>query len=394
MASRLLIRGGVLAQPGGPARADILIEGDRIVAIGRGLAASDALVIEAAGLTVGPGFIDIHVHGGGGYDFFTPDSAEVRGYSGWAPRNGVTAFLVSTLGADAGATHALLDAFVPALGAGSDGAEPLGFHLEGPFINPMRRGAFPGAMLREANPAEFTGYQAAASGHIRQVTLAPELPGALELIVAAAAAGTAPAMGHTDATVEQAQAGFAAGIRHVNHLFNAMRPIHQREAGPAIAAMLHRDVTCEVICDLAHVSAPMLRMAFQLLGANRMVTVTDNLAPAGTRAASGMFGGGAVDVSGATLVRGDGTIVGSVTTMDEQFRNVVATLGLDLGTAFRLCSTNPARVVGVERRKGAIAQGFDADLVLLDPDLQVVMTICRGMISFDARFEGGPAGRG
>ena len=380
----LIIRNGILALPAGPHRADVLCEGDRIAVIGRDLVAPEAEVIDATGLTVGPGFVDIHVHGGGGHSFFTRDHHHVTAYSAWAPRNGVTSFLVSTVGRDADETAAILGGLAPAIILPGAGAEPLGFHLEGPFINPLRKGAFDPAMLRPPSIGEFARFQETAGGLIRQVTLAPELPGGPDLAAAITHTGAVAAMGHTDATADQARHGFEAGIRHVTHLFNAMRPIHQREGGPAVAALLEDELTCELICDGAHVAPDVLRTAYRLLGPSRTVIVTDNLHLAGAGATTGRFAGASIEVSGTKAVRGDGTIVGSVATMDQHFRNAVGFLGVDLATAFRLCSTNPARVAGSGRRKGSIEPGHDADLVLLDANLRVMATVCRGEVAWSA----------
>ncbi|MCC7364774.1 MAG: N-acetylglucosamine-6-phosphate deacetylase [Dehalococcoidia bacterium] len=380
MPSTLLIKDAVLALPSGPMRSDILCEGHRVVAIGRDLVSDGANVIRANGLTAGPGFIDIHVHGGGGWSFFTRDPGEIRAYRGWAPSRGVTAFLVSTVGPNADTTLEMLGALAQAIGTGS-GAEAMGFHLEGPFLNPLRRGAFHPDMLREAVREEFLSYQAAAGGAIRQATFAPELSGGLALC-AAIASTAVPAIGHTDATIAEARAAFEMGARHVTHLFNAMRPLHQREGGLIVAALLQDDVTCELVCDAKHVQPDVLRFAYRMLGPNRMVCVTDNLHMAGTGELTGRFGDQDVEISGPAAVRPDGTIVGSIATMDEQFRNVVQILDVDLPTAFRICATNPARVIGEGKRKGVLERGYDADIVLLDGDLQVVTTICRGEIAY------------
>jgi N-acetylglucosamine-6-phosphate deacetylase len=371
----------VLALPSGPSRADILCLGGRIVAIGRELTAGDATVLDASGLTVGPGLIDVHVHGGGGHSFFTSDSAHLTAYQEWAPRNGVTSFLVSTVGRDAEETEAMFMGLMPLVGT-TAGAEVLGFHMEGPFINPLRQGAFPKEMLRAPVREEFLRFQEAAAGNIRQVTLAPELPLALDLVLAVAASGAIPAMGHTDATTEQCRAGFESGVRHVTHLFNAMRPIHQREGGPIVAALLEDGATCELICDGAHVAPEPLRMAYRVLGPNRTVVVTDNLHLAGLDAQTGRFAGEEVTVSGGKAAKADGTIVGSVETMDQHFRNAIRFLGIDMATAFRICATNPARVAGASTRKGQIERGMDADFVLLDAQMMVQKTVCRGEIAF------------
>lgn len=384
MSQRLLVRSGVLALSSGPVRADVLCEGGKVIAIGRDIDAPGVMVVDASGLTVGPGLIDVHVHGGGGHSFFTRDRSRIEAYAAWAPRNGVTSFLVSTVGNGPDETEAILAALAATVGA-TAGAEVLGFHLEGPFINPVRHGAFPTGMLRSPSLAEWERFDAAARGTIRQVTLAPELPGALPLIRAIERSGSIPAMGHTDATTAECAAGFEAGIRHVTHLFNAMRPIHQREGGPIVAALLEERATCELICDGAHVDPAPLRMAYRMLGPSRTVVVTDNMHLAGMEATSGRFAGEEVTVSGAKAAKADGTIVGSVATMDTHFRNAIEFLGVDPGTAFRLCSANPAQVAGAATRKGQIERGFDADLVLLDSDLRVRMTVCRGEVAFDGR---------
>ncbi len=359
----------------------MLCEDGRVVALAAEVDAADAEVVEAAGMTVGPGFIDVHVHGGGGYSFFGKDPEAVRGYARWAPRNGVTSFLVSTVGRDSTETVAILEGLGPAIGE-REGAEALGFHLEGPFISPQRKGAFPSSYLREPLAEEFARYQAAAMGRIRQVTIAPERDGALGIIRAIAASGAVAALGHTDGTFDQVRAGFEAGARHVTHLFNAMRPLHQREGGPIAAALLESVATCELICDIAHVAPEMVRLAYAILGPARAVVVTDNLEIAGTGGGAGAFGGRAVSVQGNAAVRDDGTIVGSVATMDQHFRNVVAFLGVDLGTAFRLCATNATGVAGVAGRKGKVEPGMDADLVVLDAELEVVVTVCRGEVAY------------
>lgn len=383
MSRALLLRNGVLALPSGPSRADLLCRDGRIVAIGGGLQDGDAQVVNASGLTIGPGFVDVHVHGGGGHSFFTRDAQRIRDYAMWAPRNGVTSFLVSTVGRDAEDTVAIFAALAPAV-HDTAGAEVLGFHLEGPFINPVRNGAFPRDMLRAPVREEFLRFQAAANGHIRQVTIAPELPLALDLAGAISASGAIPAMGHTDANTDQCRAGFDSGIRHVTHLFNAMRPVHQREGGPIVAALLEDNATCELICDGAHVDPAPLLMAYRVLGPHRTVIVTDNLHLAGMGADSGKFAGEEVTVSNGKAAKADGTIVGSVETMDQHFRNAMRFLGVSVVTAFRLCATNPARIAGAANRKGQLERGMDADLVLLDGDLNVRMTICRGEVAFDA----------
>jgi N-acetylglucosamine-6-phosphate deacetylase len=336
--------------------------------------------LDASGLTLLPGFVDIHVHGGGGQSFFTRDPERIAAYSRWAPANGVTSFLVSLVGNNPDDTCAMLDALRPALDGAATGAQPLGFHLEGPFISPVRKGAFPESVLRSPALDEFQRYQHAAGGAIRQVTIAPELPGALEVAEAAVASGCRAAMGHTDATYEQASRGLDGPISHVTHLFNAMRPVHHREGGP-IVATLESSATCELIFDGEHVSPEVLRVAYRVLGDTRAVVVTDNLYLAGAARTSGTFAGGTVSAEGAVARREDSTIVGSLLPFQRHFRNAIQFLGIDLVQAARLCANNAARVIGAAGR-GEISPGAFADLVLLDRQREVVATVCAGALAY------------
>lgn len=380
MPLRFLIRGALVVLPRETAAVDVLCDDGRIVEIAHDLQA-DALVVDAQGLTLGPGFIDVHVHGGGGASFFTRDAQRLAAYSAWAPLAGVTAYLVSTAGRHPADLSRTLEGLSPAIGH-APGAESLGFHLEGPFINPIRKGAFDAATLQVPSPAALARAFESAEGKVRQVTLAPELPGARDLLEVCDRSGVVPAMGHSDATYAEASSAIEHGAQHVTHLFNAMRPLHQREGGIAAAALLDSRVTCELICDLAHVAPEMLRLAFRTIGPGRFVCVTDNMHLAGTSAVEAGFMSETVSVSGDAARKEDGTLVGSVLPMDGHFRNLVQRVGLSVADAFRACSTNPAAVAGEAYRKGQVAPGFDADLVLLDAELQVAATFCRGEASY------------
>lgn len=380
MPLRFLIRGARVVLPRETVVIDVLCEGGRIVEIGHDLQA-DASVVDAHGRMLGPGFIDVHVHGGGGASFFTRDAQRLAAYSDWAPRAGVTAYLVSTAGRHAADLSRTLEGLAPAIGH-APGAESLGFHLEGPFLNPKRKGAFDPATLQSPSSATLARAFDSAEGRVRQVTLAPELPGASDLLEVCDRYGVVPAMGHSDATFAEASSAIESGVQHVTHLFNAMRPLHQREGGIAAAALLDSRVTCELICDLAHVSTEMLQLAFRTIGPGRFVCVTDNMHLAGTTTIEAGFMSDTVSVSGDAARKEDGTLVGSVLPMDGHFRNLVQRVGLSEADAFRACSTNPAAVAGVSNRKGQVAPGFDADLVLLDAELQVVATFCRGELSY------------
>jgi N-acetylglucosamine-6-phosphate deacetylase len=338
-----------------------------------------AEVVEAGGRYLAHGFIDIHVHGGGGFDLMSADARQVRGYARWVTRFGVTSFLVSTSGRDQADIARRVRAITPALAASSGGARALGVHLEGPFINPARKGAFPPAWLRAPNAAEYRELVAASGGHVRQMTLAPELPGADALIDAVVASNAVAAMGHTDATYEQAMRAFDRGVSHVTHCFNAMRPFGHRDPG-CIGAIIESDnVTAELICDGAHVDYAAARLLLRAKRARNIVLVTDGMPLAGTDDGEAEWEGQRIRVDGGKAVRvADNTIIGGVITLDHAVRNAVEHLGAPLHTAVAMASANPARVIRRDDIFGAIAPGRSADFVLLDDALRVTETWVAG----------------
>lgn len=363
MPQRLLVTDGILALPGGPMRAALLCDGTRIVAIGREVEDPVATVLDAGGLTVAPGFIDIHVHGGGGASFLPPRQGDIERFAHWAPTHGVTSFVASIAGPsldDLG--HALsLPVNVPA-----PAADFLGFHLEGPFLNPSRRGAFPLDWLCMPDREGFEKLLEVAGARLRMITMAPELPGASTVARVAEEAGVVVALGHTDASFGQALDALQGTYSHVTHLFNAMRPFHHRDGGPTTAALLS-DATCELIADGEHLAPEVLRLAYRLLGPSRAVLVSDAVPHEG---------------EGPVARTAEGVIAGSLLPFDEHVRRAAALLGVDISALVRVCSTNPAKALGLHHRKGAIERGMDADLVLLDRDLRVVATVCRGQLAF------------
>lgn len=368
MPHRLLVVDGVLALPGGPMRAALLCDGSRIVAIGREVEDPAAAVLDAQGLTVAPGFVDVHVHGGGAASFLPPAPDSIVEFARWAPAHGVTGFVASVAAPTLDELAASLSAAaIPTAG----GAEFLGFHLEGPFLNPSRRGGFPASWLCPPDLRAFRRLLEAAKGRIRVLTLAPELPGAMELARLAEEAGVVVALGHTDASFDEADAALRGPFTHVTHLFNAMRPFHHRDGGPAAAALLS-EATCELVADGVHLAPEVLRLAYRLLGPSRAVLVSDALpGPVGAEVARTV----------------EGTIMGSLLPFDEHVRRAARLLGVDFASLVRLSAANPARAVGLQHRKGALERGMDADLVLLDRGLRVVGTVCRGTVAYLAEPE-------
>jgi N-acetylglucosamine-6-phosphate deacetylase len=282
--------------------------------------------------------------------------------------HGTTALLATTLTAPRGT---LLDA-VRAIAATPEPAIA-GIHLEGPWLSPERPGAQDVAALRAPDPAELA--ELTGAGPVRLVSLAPELPGALDLIARIVAGGAVAALAHTDATYAQAAAAIEAGARHAVHVFNAMRPLHHREPG-VIGAVLDSDaVTCEVIADGHHVHPAAVRLLVRAKGPGRTTFVTDAIEAAGQPDGTYRLGDEPVEVRGGRAVTRTGALAGSTLTMDAAVRNACA-WGVPLADALEMAATTPARVLGL--RKGRIAPGYDADLAVLDADLRVVTTIMGG----------------
>jgi len=335
--------------------------------------------IDGAGRIIAPGLIDVHVHGGGGFDLMSSDIEAIRGYARWIARRGVLGFLVSTSGRDHADVLRKLRALRPVIGRVQGGARVLGFHLEGPYINPVRKGAFPAQWLRAPSPTEYRELFEASGGAIRQVTLAPELPGADALIDAVVASGATAAIGHTDATYEEAMAAIGRGCTHVTHTFNAMRPFGHRDPGVIGAVLTSDAVTCELIADGAHVAYAAGRLLLRAKGHERMALITDGMPLAGTVDGDGVWEGQPIRVEAGKAVRvSDGTIIGGVITLDETVRNAVAHMGMSAHAAWTAASAVPAAAVGVGDSCGALRPGADADFVALDDALRVTDIWLRG----------------
>jgi N-acetylglucosamine-6-phosphate deacetylase len=352
----------------------LLIDGGRIEAVlSSGQSPpDDASIVDAVGRYVGPGLIDVHVHGGGGFSLMSDNAAEIGDYAGWVVQRGVTSFLVSTSGSDHADIVRRLSAVAPTIGSQQGRARVLGFHLEGPFINPVRKGAFPARWLRTPSRSEYVELHAAANGSIVQMTTAPELAGAGDLIDAIVASGAVAAMGHTDATYEQAMSAIERGVTHVTHCFNAMRPFSHRDPGVLGAVMTSDAVTAELIGDGAHVDYTVAQVLIRSKGAGRVALITDAMPLAGTADGDGEWEGQSIRVEGGKAVRvADNTIIGGVITLDQTLRNAVAHMRVPLHEAWAMASTVPARAMRVDHRLGALAPGRAADLLFLDDTLAV-----------------------
>lgn len=365
--------------------AAVLIDGGKVVAVGPRNQVPfppGTTVIPANGRTLVPGFVDIHVHGAGGCDVMDTDPNALPVMAQTLARFGTTAFLPTTVTAPPEQTVAAIERINHCVRSASqpanDGpsAEPLGIHLEGPFISPARRGVHPQEWIADPSPelfARFTG-----AGGVRILTLAPELPGALQIVAAACKQHIVVSLGHTDATYDQAAEAIRSGARHAAHVFNAMRPFSHRDSGVIGAVLTAPDVTAELIADGVHVEATAMRLLLAAKGVRRTVLVTDGTAATGMPDGTYRLGTFEVTVSAGVCRNAEGRLAGSTLTLDRAVRTVVH-LGVPLQDAVQMATLNPARVIGVENRKGIIAPGADADLVLLDKNLAVCGVMSRGV---------------
>jgi len=384
MSDRTLLTGARVITPGSQtAPADVLIEDGRIAAVGPDLAADGAETIDLGGHVIAPGFIDVHVHGGGGHPLITPDPGEIEAYARWAVSQGVTSFLATVCATTPDAALDCLTACATA-GEATDGATLLGVNLEGPFVSPERRGALPPSWPATPDADTFRRLLDASGGKLRLITVAPELPGAAEVIREALSAGVRVSVGHTNATYEISREAFAAGASHVTHAFNAMRPFHHREPGPLGAALEAEGVTVEVIADGVHLHPAAVRTLVRAFGTERIALITDGVTPAGLDDGTFRIGNVEASLKDGGMRLPDGTIAGSVATMSDVVRNVVGWAIADLAAAATMASETPARALGLGERKGIIAPGYDADLVALTADLSVAATWVAGRLSYRA----------
>ena len=360
----------------------LTVNGAQIEAVAAVSHPSDQM-IDATGMIITPGFIDVHTHGGGGCNLHTADAGEIQHYARWAPETGVTAFLIGVVGTPNALPAQQLAAAVEAMEREGAGAEPLGIHLEGPYINPVRRGAHMPVWLRRPDAIEAEEVLALASGRLRLITLAPELPGASAMIQRMVAEGVTVSLGHTDATYEQALEAVKLGVTHATHCCNAMRPLHHRDPGPLGALVEAPQVYGELIADGVHVHPAMMKIMVKLLGPERTIVITDALSAAGLAEDTTFeFAGQPAQLIHGAARLADGTITGSVLTLNQALRNMLQMTGVSLREAVRMLTLNPARAARVAERKGQLQAGYDADLLIFDESLQLQATICRGVMAF------------
>lgn len=365
----------------------IIVDGPEIIAAGHRdsvLLPPGAKEILARDMTVVPGFVDLHIHGAGGHDVMSSTEEALGTVARTVARHGTTSILATTVTAPPDETRKCLEEIARYIKShansqpsDSPSAEIVGIHLEGPFISLTRRGVHPAGAIAKPSSTLLDRYLDTAGGLVKILTLAPEVPGALELVERAFARGVVVGLGHTDATYEQAHTAIFRGARHAVHVFNAMRPFSHRETGVLGAVLTDSNVTAEVIADGVHVDDPALRLLLAAKGTELVILVSDGTSATGMKDGSYRLGTFDVVVSGGVCRNREGKLAGSTLTLDRAVQHMVR-LGLPLLEAVRMATLNPARRVGMESKKGVIAPGADADLVFLTPELKVARVCSRG----------------
>jgi N-acetylglucosamine-6-phosphate deacetylase len=363
-------------------KSDVLVKQGKVAEVGPDLRTPrGAEEIDATGRHIAPGFIDLHVHGGVGQMF---EFADADGYAKIAEtlaRSGTTGFL-ATLAVQP--HENTMEAIKTARGFASEtgGAKMLGIHMEGPYLNPEAAGAQLTSAMRKPSVEELAEYADAAGDLLKIMTLAPELEGGLELVSALSARGIVAAAGHSNATFNEIREAVQAGLSHVSHTYNAMRPLHHREPGVVGAALVMDLLTTELICDGHHVHPAAAGVVMRCKPRDKIVLISDSVAALGLPEGDHDFLGIPVLVKdGAVRLKDSDNLAGSVLTLDVAIRNLFNWFSdIALREIFMMASLNPATVIGIDGSKGRIAVGKDADIILIDEHFNVTLTIVEGRI--------------
>ena len=358
---------------------DCLVRGGQIAALGQvppSTVPPNCPVLDAAGRYLAPGFIDMHVHGGGGADFMDANPEAIRTITTFHAAHGTTTLLAAIIPAPMDRMRQAMTAVAEVMEA-----EIAGLYLEGPFVSRAKKGAFNPRWLRSPSTGSFRKLVEEHQNLVKVVTFAPERPKADQVLTNILAIGAVPAIGHTAATYEQTMDALAHGARHFTHLGNAMSDLHHREPG-AVGAALDSDAYVELICDGIHLHPAFVRLVAKVKGYDRICLITDAISAAGLPDGHFTLGDLPVVVRQGIARLSDGTLAGSTLTMNRAVKNFMEFTGCSLPEAVRCATLNPARLLGIEDRKGSLEVGKDADLVIFDEDFTVHYTILGGKILY------------
>lgn len=361
-------------------------DGGKIVYVGpaQGKPSFDGTYVDVAGRFLSPGFIDIHVHGGNGVTFGNGDlQSGLEKYSSWVATHGITNFLCTIAASSSEQLVRMIGEYVRIFSRGLPGARCAGLHLEGPFLNKLKKGAFNPEWLRSPNVREAEETIRAGEGWIKQITIAPELEGADRVAELFSRKGIVVALGHSNTDYETASKALRGEFSHVTHTFNAQSGFSHRSPNVVGAVLTSKHVTAEVISDMVHVHPAAIEMLVKCLGTDRVVLITDAMAAAGSQDGSYTLVGHQVTVKNGIALLADGTLAGGTSTLEQCVKNMVQKVGVSLPEAIKMASLNPAKVIKAADHLGSIAVGKDASLIVVDQEMTVHLTMVKGKVVFD-----------
>jgi N-acetylglucosamine-6-phosphate deacetylase len=389
-----IINGKILTTAGIINGRSILVTGNTITAINENdVDVENAIEIDAKGNYISPGFIDIHVHGGGGFDFMDGTEEAFLTIAQTHAQYGTTAMLPTTLTSSKEEIIQTLNVYEDAHRKNINGAQFLGMHLEGPYLAMSQRGAQDPRYIRDPDPAEYNEILARSSC-IRRWSAAPELPGAIEFGQCMRSKGILPALAHTDAIYEEVIIAFENGFTLATHLYSAMSGVTRRNAfryaGVVESAFIIDKMDVEIIADGVHLPAPLLKLVYKIKGADRTALITDAMRAAGTDVKESVLGNlrdglKVIVEDGVAKLPDRSSFAGSVATADRLIRTMISKGGVSLIEAVKMMSATPARILEISNKKGELVVGKDADIIIFDEDINITMTMVQGRIIYEKR---------
>lgn len=362
----------------------IVMNGDKIVSLGERRAVRIprcATKLDVHGCFVAPGFIDVHVHGARGEDFSTADETGIKKILKGHSKFGTTSLLPTLVPMPERNIEKAIRVIRNVMKEAPSDAEILGVNMEGPYLSPLKKGALSGRYLQKSSSTTIRLVNDIRD-MLRIMVVAPELPGTSKLIRHLHKLGVVVSVGHSAASYGEVEKAAGIGLSDVTHVFNAMGSLHHRSPGAVGVALVDDRLTCEVIADGIHLHPAILKLLVKAKGPDKLILITDAIAGTGMPSGKYSLGGEAVIVEKGHATLKDGTIAGSLLTMNKAVRNMCKYAGVTLQQAVGMATINPARVIGVDDRKGTLTRGKDADIVVFDKDINVKMTIVHGAIAY------------
>ncbi|MGB9758840.1 MAG: N-acetylglucosamine-6-phosphate deacetylase [Thermoproteota archaeon] len=379
---KILIKNAKIINPNDEINANILISKGKIKKIGKDVGGEGIKqVIDASGKLVFPGFIDVHIQGANGYDILDEDENAIKEISKKITEFGVTGFLATTVYKPR-QENKHIELSLKGVSEGLEGARFLGFHLEGPFISKEKKGMIQESSICEPSEEVLFEILKKCNGNLKMMTIAPELSGAHRLIEVLIRNNVIPSFGHSAASYEETLEAIKIGVKHVTHLFNAMNSIHHRSPGPIIAILESQEVTAQLIVDGAHVHPSVVKFVSKILGENRILLITDGVRSLGLPDGKYIYDGIEYISRNGTSRYTDGTLIGTSIGISELAKRFITFTGFPLRTIAKVASYNAAKLLNLEKRKGSVEEGKDADIVILDEEFKVYATLVEGEIAF------------